>query len=53
MLKNKGLDDETLASQYRINRKEAAEVRKDIEFWFGKKPIKNNGKELKKKKGAK
>lgn len=53
MLKKKGLDDESLASQYRINRREAAEVRKDIEFWFGENPVKSNGKKLRKKKGVK
>lgn len=38
LLKKQGLDDETLASKYRINKKDAAEIRREIEFWFGEKP---------------
>jgi len=36
MLKNDGLDDETLCRKFRLNKRDAKSVRKDIEWWFGK-----------------
>jgi len=38
LLKKKGLDDETLALKYRITKRDAPQIRREIEFWFGKKP---------------
>lgn len=50
MLKQDGLDDETLAVKFRLSKKDAKQVRKEIEWWFGKEPDlktkplkKNNG----------
>ena len=40
-LKRDGLDDETLAAKFRLTKKDAKKVRKDIEFWFGSKPKKS------------
>jgi len=35
-----GLDDETLASRFRLNKRDIPSIRTDLEHWFGKEPLK-------------